>query len=277
MTSAHAAHPALSPLALLTVLPVLVAALCYGAGLARLRRRGVRWPWVRTALAVAGLAVLAAALLPPLAAHDEEFTAHVAQHLLLTSAAPLLLALSAPATLALRALPVGGRRRLLTVLRSGPVGVLSAPLPAGVLVGASTWLLYGTPLYAWALDRPWLHVLVHAHMLLAGCLLAWSLVGTDPLPHRARVPVRLAVLVAVAAVHDVLARAVYAQGLPGVGEDVQPGALLLYYGGDAAEVLLAVVLLGQWYAGGGRELARAQRRLVASAGQAGSGGRAFCG
>jgi hypothetical protein len=71
----------------------------------RLRRRGVRWPVTRAAAALAGSLCAAAAVLPPIASHDEVFPVHVAQHLLLGMAAPAFLALSAPVTLALRTLP----------------------------------------------------------------------------------------------------------------------------------------------------------------------------
>jgi cytochrome c oxidase assembly factor CtaG len=45
---------------------------------------------------LAGSLCVAAAVLPPVASHDEVFTVHVAQHLLLGMAAPVFLALSAP-------------------------------------------------------------------------------------------------------------------------------------------------------------------------------------
>ena len=126
--------------------------------------------------------------------------------------------------------------------------------------------LYRTPLYAAMLDQPLLHLAVHGHMLAAGCVLAWYLVGVDPLPHD-RVRTRLAVLVLTGAAHGVLAKAVFASGLPGLAgptAEVRAGAELLFAGGDAAELMLAAVLLGQWYARGGRALARERRRRVPS-------------
>lgn len=257
------------------LVPLLLAAAAYGLGVARLVQRGDRWPAARTGAAASGLVALGVALLPPLATRDEQFTVHVAQHLLLAMLAPLLLALSAPVTLALRALPRHPRRRLLRAVRSRAVGLLTAGPLVAVLAAGSPWLLYRTPLYAWTDEHAWLHLAVHAHMLLTGCLLSWWLVGTDPLPHRSPVRVRLAALVLVAAAHDVLARLVYADGLPGVAGDVRTGARLLYAGGDAVEVLLAVALLAQWYARTGRELARERGRTAPA--QAGPGGRAFCG
>ena len=61
---------------------------------------------------LAGALCTAAAVLPPIASHDELFPVHVGQHLLLGMAAPAFLALSAPVTLALRTLPRRPRRIL---------------------------------------------------------------------------------------------------------------------------------------------------------------------
>ena len=54
----------------------------YGAALARLRQRGVRWPTRRTACLAVGSLCVAAAVLPPISAYDEIFPVHVTQHLL---------------------------------------------------------------------------------------------------------------------------------------------------------------------------------------------------
>jgi putative membrane protein len=257
----------MTPADALPAVPVGIAAAAYGVGALRLQRRGDRWPLRRSLALLGGLGCVALALLPPLGAEDERFPVHVAQHLLLASAAPVLLALAAPVTLALRTLPGRGRRVLLRLVRSRFARLALHPLVVLLLATVPLVLLYGTSLYAATLDSPPLHAAVHAHMLAAGCLLAWYLVGADPLPHD-RVRVRLAVLVLVGAVHGVLAKGVYAAGLPGVSGPapaVRAGAELLFAGGDAAELLLAVVLLAQWYARGSRALARERRRAGAVA------------
>jgi putative membrane protein len=79
------------------------------------------------------------------------------------------------------------------------------------------------------------------------------------MPHRASVPVRLAVLVAAAAGHDVLAKLLYSRGLPAGMPDVGPGAQILYTGGTVVEVGIAAALMAQWYARTGRALRRADR------------------
>src|SRR2546430_6768000 len=120
-------------LELISLRMTLLALIGCGIGLYRLRRRGLHWPVTRAAAMLAGSLCVAAAVLPPIASHDELFPVHVAQHLLLGMAAPAFLALSAPVTLALRTLRRCPRRILLRLLRSFPVAVLAAPATAVVL------------------------------------------------------------------------------------------------------------------------------------------------
>ena len=75
-------------LELISLVMTLLALAGYGIFLYRLRRRGLRWPVTRVAAALAGSFCTAAAVLPPIASHDELFPVHVGQHLLLGMAAP---------------------------------------------------------------------------------------------------------------------------------------------------------------------------------------------
>jgi putative membrane protein len=231
-------------------------------GVVAFRRRGNRWPLSRSIAALGGFGSLAAALLPPLGGSDY-FPAHVAQHLALTMLAPLLLALSAPVTLALRTLSPAPHRLLLDVVHSRVAGLLAfAPVVLALQVGGA-YAYYLTGLFEAAEQRPWLHVAVHLHLFAAGCLLSWYLIGRDPMPARAGVPIRLVVLLVAAAGHDVLAKLMYARLLPsggGSAAELRAGAQLMFYGGDAIEVALAVALLLPWYARGGRRLAHERRR-----------------
>jgi putative membrane protein len=245
-------------LPLLVVLPVAVA---YGAGVVRAGRAGVRWSRTNTAAAAAGLAFLTAALMPPLMGATD-FRLQIVQHLMLAMLAPLVLALSGPVTLALRTLPRAQRQRLVVVLHSRVVGVLTlGPVVLALEVGGM-YLYYLTPLYAQAHQQPWLHILVHVHMFLAGCLLSWYLIGRDPLP-RAGWPAKLTVLLVAAAGHDVLAKLMYAHLVPHDAADpdrLRAGAQIMFYGGDAIEILLAVLVMSTWYAQSGRALRHQQRR-----------------
>ena len=186
-------------------------------------RRGP-WPWHRTACWYAGLAAILAA--GPLL--DGDFTQHAAGHLLLGMVAPLLLVLSAPVTLALRALPVRRARLLSRVLHR--TRLLTFPPVAAVLDIGGLWLVYTTDLHTSAL--------VQVHVLAAGYLFTASIVGVDPMPHRASWALRAATLVLASAAHGILAKQLYAEH--------PTGAMLMYYGGDAIEVALAVLLGREW-------------------------------
>ncbi|MFP3714457.1 cytochrome c oxidase assembly protein [Puerhibacterium sp. TATVAM-FAB25] len=231
------------------VLLLVAAGVAYGMGLARARGRGP-WPAGRAVAWYAGLVCAGGALVGPLAAAARTgFTAHMAGHVLLGMLAPLLLVLGAPVTVALRALPVGGARRLARALRARPVRVLAHPVTAAMLHGGGLWLLYATGLYAAMHASVPVHAAVHAHVLAAGYLFTAALVGVDPDPHRASVRVRAAVLVAFVAAHSVLAKRLYAHPPAGVaGDDARQGAQLMYYAGDAVDVTLMVLLLAGWYA-----------------------------
>jgi putative membrane protein len=260
----------LIPLAL-----TLLAGVGYGLAWYRLGRRGHRWPARRGACLLAGSLCVAVALLPPVASHDERFAVHVIQHLLLAMLAPLFLALSAPVTLALRTLPRRVRRVSLRILHSPAARVLTAPATAVALDLGGLYLLYLTGLYRAAGQDSVLHAVVHLHMFLAGCLLTWVVIGIDPVRRRPGTGVRLAALIIAGAGHDTLAKLMYAWVLPagaGPAAERQLGAGLMYYGGTAIDVALAVILMTQWYLAAGRALARDRRRSAPGPGRAAAGG-----
>lgn len=249
---------------LLALAPPVVAGALYLAGVGALARNGTAWPVPRRLAAGAGLCCAAVALSPPVTAAAHLFPGHVAQHLVLTMLAPLLLSLSAPVTLALRTLPRRSRRALLAVLRSRAVRVLTAAPVVVVLELGSLAALYLTPLHGLLHTSPVLHLVVHAHMVVTGCLVSWLLVGIDPMPARSGTPVRLAVLVVLAAGHAVLAKVLYAATPAALGApaEVRRGAELLYYGGDLVELLLAVAVMAEWWRRTGRRLRAEERRSL---------------
>ena len=132
-------------------------------------------------------------------------------------------------------------------------------------------MLYLTPLFAQTLRYPMLHEALHVHFLLAGCLFMWPLVGLDPTPGRGSLRLRITVLLLVLGSHAALAKLIYAGWLGGGMTSVIPpaelhtGAQLMYYDGDLIDLLLLVAFFAQWYATGGRLLAREQRRLARAA------------
>ncbi|REE03250.1 cytochrome c oxidase assembly protein [Citricoccus nitrophenolicus] len=232
----------------LVVLALVTAAVGYAACRWAARGRSP-WPVRRTEAWYAGLTCAGAGAIGPVAAAAHtSFTAHMLGHLLLGMLAPLLLALGAPVTLALRALPAIRARSLTRLLRSRYVRVITHPVVAAVLNAGGLWGLYTTELYQLMHGSVLVYGLVHAHILVAGYLFTASLVGVDPDPHRASVPVRSAVLIPFIASHSILANWLYAH--PPVGVEVadgQAGAQLMYYGGDAVDVVLIVLLFAGWY------------------------------
>lgn len=236
------------------LLPLAIAAALYLVAAIRQGwpRRGRRWsPW-RTAAWMLGIALIGIAISPPLAsAAHTDLRMHMVQHLTLGMLAPLGLVLAAPVTLLLRTVPVDTGRALSRILRSRPLHALSHPLTALVLTIGGMALLYLSPLFAWSMDRPWLHWLINLHFLAAGYLFAWSIAGPDPAPRRPGIVMRAAVLVLSLGLHAFLGKLMYAHLLPRdvpfSPDEIREAAVLMYYGGDVAELLLAIALFASWY------------------------------
>ncbi|MFD6948515.1 MULTISPECIES: cytochrome c oxidase assembly protein [unclassified Nocardiopsis] len=239
---------------LAAALALLALALSAYAVAARRARRAPRgWSGLRTASFALGVALLAAALVPSLAhtAHHDP-RVHMLQHLLIGMYAPLALVMAAPLTLALRTLPTARRRPVARVLRSRPLHVLGHPATALLLDTGGLYLVHLTPVHAAAQTHPAVHALVHLHYLAAGYLFAWSVAGPDPAPRRPGTATRLTALILAVAAHSFLAKLLYAHPHtwpPGAEHTALAGeaAQLMYYGGDLAELLLAVALFAAWY------------------------------
>lgn len=222
---------------------LLVATAAYAAAALRSGRRG-RWPVHRTLLWVAGAVCAGVAVVLPLVIDDPaSFTAHMVTHLLLGMLAPLFLVLSAPLTLALRTLPVPRARQLSALLRSPVVRVLTHPVVAAGLNVGGLWWLYTTDLFHRMHESDLLYALVHGHLVVVGYVFTASLIGKDPDPHRASMRVRSVVLVLFIAAHSVVAKWLYGHPPAGVDAgDARLGSQVMYYGGDAVDVVIIVLL-----------------------------------
>jgi len=241
-------HTGIGPLPLLLA-TVLVA---YWLAAARQRRLGRRWSLLRGLSFALRLSLLALAFTPAVSAFaHHDMRGHMLQHLLLGMFAPLPLVLAAPGTLLLRTVPARAARAGVRFLARRPVRALIHPFTALLLDMGGMYLLYLTPLYALSLDQPLPHALVHAHFLIAGYLFTWAIAGPDPAPHRPGLRLRLAVLFLGGAAHAILAKLMYAyhwpRGTPHSLEQIQAAAQWMYYGGDAAELLLAVAFFSIWF------------------------------
>lgn len=171
------------------------------------------------------------------------------QHLLLGMLAPIGIMMAAPLTLLLASLPRSASRRVVGVLGSVPLRVLTHPVVALVLDLGGMALLYFSPLYDAMMRSSSVHAWVHLHFILAGCLYTWVIAGPDPGPHRPSVPARLVLLGVAVVVHSVLSQLLYS-GLwvyPQLADaERHQAAELMYYGGDIAEMLLAIALVTRW-------------------------------
>ncbi len=259
------------------VLVLLSAAAAYLVGVRRLRRRGVHWGTGRSVLWLLGLLVIFVATSSAVAVYDGTlFTMHAVQHLLLQTLAPIPLALAAPITLALRALPLGGRRRLLGVLRSRPAGLLTQPLVAYGIFVVSPFVLYYSPLYEATLRNDWLHNLAHVHFVAVGFLLFAVLLGLDPLPHPMPYVFRVMMVIGLGPMHvllgipvmmgnQIFARGYYEQLGRTWGDsllaDQQLGGGLLWVFGDVVTIAFLAGLFGQWLKSDAREARRVDRNL----------------
>lgn len=231
-------------------LAFLAIGLYIGAVLATNRRKRLRkWPWFRTISFVAGVFLAASALVGPLSRQTHgDFTAHMVGHLLLGMLAPLLIALAAPMTLLLRTLNVNFARKLSRLLRCQPIQIVSHPIVASILNIGGLWLLYTTSLYSVMQTNLWLHIFVHIHVFAAGYLFTISILYIDPVFRRLSYQYRTIVFILALAGHGILSKFMYAYPPDGVPiEQARIGAMLMYYGGDAVDLILIFILFRHWY------------------------------
>ena len=278
--------PPLTPVRLLTewsmnwwvaVAVVLTGAL-YLWGVARMRKRGDRWPLSRTlSFVVGGLGSAVVATMSALGTYDTVlFSVHAAQHMVLMMITPLFCALGAPMTLALRTVPAGVRRVLLRVLHSWWARVITFPPFALALFIATPFALYYSSFYPLSLASPFWHAFLHLHFVIIGSLLMWPLVGVDPVPGKASYPLRLLILFLMLPFHAFLGVSMMSltQLLAGdwylaFGRTWAPSPLddqylagaIMWGSGDIVAAVLLVVLFVQWFQSSQREAVREDRRL----------------
>lgn len=263
--------------------PWVVAALVlmvglYLWGVRRLAVRGIRWPVGRTiAWCVGGAGVIALALLSFLGTYDTVlFSVHMVQHILLSMIAPVMMAIGAPITLLLRNLGALGRKRVVTVLHSWPVRVLTwAPLGTALMI-ANPYLLYMTGLYPISLENEWVHAWVHVHFVMTGCLYFWPLLGIDPMPNRLPHYLRMLLIFITLPFHAFLG--VIIMGSPQlIAEDWYlafnrawpPSPLadqniaggIMWGAGDLISLVILAVFFVQWFKHSQREARRIDRQL----------------
>jgi putative copper resistance protein D len=226
----------------------------------------------------AGLVTLALALVSPIEAYEGQlFSVHMVQHMLIElMAAPLLLA-GAPVTLALRAASPSWRRRLLAILQSRAIHMVSFPIVAWLLFAGVNWGWHFSILYNEALENPWLHYVEHATFLAAALLFWWPVLGVDPSPWRMPHPVRLLYLFLAMPQNSFLGVALLSAGTvlyphyvtnlrswgPTPLDDQRLGGTLMWVGGDLAFLAAMAVVIAGWMRYEDRRTARLDARLAA--------------
>lgn len=254
----------------------------YLVGVWRLHKRGDKWPWYRTVLWVAGMALLFYITNGGINAYEMYlFSAHMGAHMTLGMMVPILLVPGAPVTLAMRAIDKrqddsrGGREWILKAVHSGYANVISHPLFATVNFVGSLWLFYYTPIFRWATSDHIGHEWMIVHFLLAGYLFVQSLVGIDPVKTRYPYPFRLIQLLAAMTVHAFFGLGIMssenlmlADWYGAMGrtwgstplEDQQAGGAIAWSVGELPNLVLALIIGYQWNRSDAKEAKRKDRQ-----------------
>ncbi|WP_374224839.1 cytochrome c oxidase assembly protein [Paenarthrobacter sp. DKR-5] len=257
------------------------AAASYLAGVAKVRRRGDSWPWLRTVPWLVGLVALTYITSGPPAVYGRIlFSAHMVDHMALTMVAPIFLVLGAPITLALRALTPrsdgsrGLREWVLVIVHSRFSAVVTHPLFAAANFAGSIILFYYSDAFGFAMREHVGHELMNLHFLITGYLFVLSLIGIDPVPRRAPYPLRLVLLLATMAFHaffgvaimgsTTLLEASYFGNLgrpwgPSALADQQLGGAAAWGIGEIPTVLVAIGVAVSWSRSDARETKRRDR------------------
>jgi cytochrome c oxidase assembly factor CtaG len=242
---------------------VAVAALLYLWGVWRVARRHPArpWPWWRTALFLAGLAVVVIATQSGIGAYDDVlFWDHMIQHLLLLMVAPPLLVVGEPVTLLLHA----SRNPLHTwakrVVRSRVVSFLTWPVFGLAAYAVTIVATHLTSLAHVMLVNETLHNAEHVLYLVVGYLFFLPLIGREPIRWRVSYPIRVLIF-ALAMPIDTFtglilgyqgssfAASVAGQrppGSPSPVEDVHWAGATMWIGGDAIMFCFMIAVVWLW-------------------------------
>ena len=157
---------------------------------------GNPYPRRRTVSFAAALLLVLLALQSGIERYDTTlFSMHMVQHLILLFPVPILLLQAGPVTLLLRVASPRWRARILAVLQSRAVGVISHPLVGWTLLIAVMWGTHLSVMFETALENETIHNMEHA-LYLSTALLFWApIFSVDPIRHRLRGGSALAYLI----------------------------------------------------------------------------------
>jgi putative membrane protein len=261
---------------------LLVSAVLYARGMARLRGRSARRSPARRREALAfwaGWTALAIALVSPLHPLGEALlAAHMAQHELLMALAAPLLVLGRPLVVSLWGLPPGGRRTI-----GGWIGRLR-PLWRALTRIEVAWLLHAVAIVGWHLpglyqrtvDSALVHGIQHTSFLLTALLFWWSVLPGAALRSRqgAAIMALFATMVYTGGLGALLTlgRALwypaYGEAAPLWGltplEDQQLAGLIMWVPGGVSYVLATAWLVIDWLRASEVRAVRVERARAAA-------------
>jgi putative membrane protein len=166
---------------LATAAVLVLAALGYAVGLARLHHRGAATSPRHAAAYFVGLAIVALALLSPIDSVSEvRFSAHMGQHELLVLFAAPLVVVGRPELVLRAALPVRARGLLGASLHmpvmTSMLRIATNRWLAVALHGIVVWLWHIPALFEAALHSETVHVLQHLSFFATAALFWWAMV-----------------------------------------------------------------------------------------------------
>ncbi len=190
-------------------------------------RLGTRWPWIRTVSFIAAMVLLAVTYLGPLSTWSHLlFWPHMAQHLVVTMIAAPFIVLSSPVRLLFISLDRGGRHRLIRILRSRTVTVLTNPALTWVLFAGTLLGIHVTPFMEWMIDDHDAMAFVERPLVLVIALLFYyPLIGTDLIARRPAPSIRLLSLGLMMIPETVLGMVIHFAPVPLYPAYIESGAL----------------------------------------------------
>jgi cytochrome c oxidase assembly factor CtaG len=241
------------------MVPLLLAALVYAIGFARLHARAGRGraALVRSAwLYAAGWLVLAGSLVSPLhEAGERSFTFHMIEHELLMLPAALLLVAARPGPTLLWGLPRPLRQLFGAAARISLWRLLSEPFTATAIQALVIWLWHMPAPFDLALDHEGWHIVQHLCFVASALLFWWSML------HRSTETLAAICLFATSMIGGALGAlmalstspwysAYAAMGMTPFGlspaEDQQLAGLIMWIPGGLFHLCAALVFLGHW-------------------------------
>ncbi|PGZ90741.1 cytochrome c oxidase assembly protein [Bacillus sp. AFS029533] len=228
---------------------LFILLLIIGYLVAAINHKKKPWPKSRSILWVTGFVCILVSVVGPIAKLSHHlFVFHMIMHLLLGMLAPFFIALSRPITLLLTSLKTQHARRVTRLLKCAPVRLLTHPITTILINIGGLWVLYTTTVFNLIHENIFLLIVVHIHLFFAGYFFTISIIAIEPISHKYSFLFRSSIMILALAGHDILSKFLFSNPLDSFSfNDVQNGAVLMYYGGDFVDLLLITVLCYFWY------------------------------